>query len=305
MKTIRLFLIALLIIGLVPFTPWASAAVADAPAVPGGVETRFARVGDIDVGYRVMGKGHPLLMITGYGATMDLWDPSIIRDLASRYRVILFDNRGMGSTTASDRPFTIGVFAEDTLGLLDALRIDKAHVLGWSMGTFIALELALKHPDRVSKLILYGGSCGWRGDGVVPAKPEVSAALMDLSGTDEERAGRLVGILFPEEWLKAHPDFLGGLPQPRTNISRASVARQGEAIETWKGVCRSLDRVVQPTLIITGTGDLVIPPANSLMMASKIPGSWLVRLPGGHSNMYQYPRVFSRSILAFLDGPED
>jgi pimeloyl-ACP methyl ester carboxylesterase len=262
-------------------------------------------VGDIDVGYRTMGDGYPLILIPGYSATMDMWDPTMIKELSARYKVILFDNRGIGRTTSSDRPFSMGLFAEDTIGLMDALKIRKAHVLGWSMGTFIATEMAMRFPDRVDKLILYAGNCGWNGNGVVKPLPEVSSALMDLSGTREERAKRLLAILFPKKWLDDHPDFTKGLPRPETPVSPESVKRQGKAIGEWAGTCSRLPELTQPALVITGTEDVIIPPANSLLMASQIPGSWLIRMPGGHANMYQYPKTFSRCLLAFLEARKE
>jgi len=282
---------------------WGAGIDAAQPAA-GGIrqETiQSVHAGDIDISYRIVGDGYPLILITGYGATMDMWDPLLIRELSSRFKLILFDNRGIGKTTASDKPFTIELFAEDTIGLMDALKIQKAHVLGWSMGTFIAEELALKYPERVGKLVLYAGNCAWKGKDVAEAHPEVSDALFNLSVTDEERAKRLISILFPKEWIEDHPDFLKQLPGPKEPVSAVSVEGQSKAIKAWPGTCGRIDKLVQPTLIITGIEDVVIPPANSFLMASRIPDSWLIRLPGGHSNMYQYPRTFSRCILTFLE----
>ena len=263
------------------------------------------RVNDIDMAYTMIGKGHPMVLITGYSATMDMWDPLMIKELSSRYKVILFDNRGMGRTSASARPFSIELFAEDTIGLMNALKVKKAHILGWSMGTFIAMELALKHPDRVDRLVLYAGACRWKGKDVIEASPDVSSALMDLSGSGDDRSKRLISILFPKKWLEDHPDFLKNLPYPQTPPSIENIKRQGQAIDMWAGVCDRLASITRPALFITGTEDVVIPPANSLLMASRIPSSWLIRLPGGHSNMYQYPATFARCILEFLGAEKE
>jgi pimeloyl-ACP methyl ester carboxylesterase len=286
---------------------WAQSSGAAAPAVTdaGSIATQSVRVHDIDMSYRVMGEGHPLLLITGYGATMDLWDPVMLRELSLRYKVVMFDNRGIGKTTASDKPFTIGLFAEDTIGFMDALKIGKAYILGWSMGAFIATELALKYPERVGKLILYAGNCGWKGKEVVQASPEVASALMDLSGTQEERGKRLINILFPTKWLDSHPEFLKNLPGPKEPPSRIIIEKQGQAINAWPGTCDRLDKITHPTLFITGTEDVIIPPVNSLLMASRVRGSWVIRLPGGHSNMYQYPETFSRCLLTFLEAEQE
>lgn len=263
-------------------------------------EVKTVRAGDIDISYRIKGEGFPLILITGYSATMDMWDPQVIDTLAAHYKVVLFDNRGMGGTGMSDKPFTIDVFADDVRGLMDALEIKKAHVLGWSMGTFIGIETALKYPERIEKLILFAGNCGWSGPGVVLASPEVNATLMDLRGTKQERAQRLISILFPKKWLDEHPDFVKGLPRPGREPDKQVLEGQQRAIRQWRGACERLDRMTQPTLVMTGTEDVVMPPANSLNMATRIPGAWLVRLPGGHSMLYQHPRTFARCILTFL-----
>ncbi len=301
---IRLSLLALFLF-CAPVT-WGAETSAPPPAATDQAPaTQTVRVGDIDVSYRVVGSGFPIVLIPGYSATMDMWDPLMIKRLSSRFKVILFDNRGIGRTTSSTKPFTIELFAEDTRGLMDALKIRKAHILGWSMGTFIATEMALRYPDRVEKLVLYAGNCAWSGNGTVKPRPEVSKDLMDLSGTPEERSKRLISILFPEKWLLDHPDFLKSLPGPAIPVSRETSEAQGRAIDAWTGTCGRLASLAKPTLVITGTEDVIIPPANSLRMASKIPGSWLIRIPGGHANMYQFPGTFSQCLLTFLEAEQE
>ncbi len=118
-------------------------------------------VGDISIAYKQIGKADakPIILITGAGATMDMWNPLLIENLISaNYKVIIFENRGVGQSTAGTKEFSISQFANDTSGLLDALRISKADVLGWSLGGFIAQQLALTHPDKVDNLILYATS---------------------------------------------------------------------------------------------------------------------------------------------------
>ena len=124
---------------------------------PGIAEAGSVPVGDINIAYRILGQGEPVVLIMGSGSTMDMWDPHFLENLSSEYRVIVFDNRGMGNTTAPPGNFSIAQFANDTAGLMTALGIEKAHVLGWSMGSFVASELAIRHPEKVDKLILYAG----------------------------------------------------------------------------------------------------------------------------------------------------
>ncbi len=101
--------------------------------------------GDIKIAYKELGTGDLLLLITGWDGTMDLWNPSVVNTLAAHYRVIIFDNRGMGRSTAPEENFTIELFADDTANFMDALGLEHTHILGWSMGTQTALGLTLDY----------------------------------------------------------------------------------------------------------------------------------------------------------------
>ena len=102
------------------------------------IPSKKVRVGDIDITYKTFGKGDAILLISGSGNVMDVWPSSMLQELSSNHTVIIFDNRGVGNTTSGTRPFSIQQFANDTVGLLDALKIQKADVLGFSMASFIA-----------------------------------------------------------------------------------------------------------------------------------------------------------------------
>lgn len=263
-------------------------------------KTQFVKVDDCTIGYKILGQGYPLVMITGYSATMDMWDARVLEELARHYKVIIFDNRGMGASTASNKEFSIKLFADDTAGLLKALNIKKANLLGYSMGTKIALELTLKYPEMVNKLILYAGGCG--GKESVKPLPENMQKLTDTSGTPDERGKRLLKVLLPEKWLKDNPDPAKYLPKITKTSSLAIVDRQTRALTTWEGCYDRLPGITQPVLLITGTEDVLVPPENSLILANRIPLTWLVQIKGGgHALMYQVPRKFSKVILAFLE----
>lgn len=271
---------------------------APAQALPPGVQR--VQVGDIEVGYRVLGKGEPLVLITGFAATQDLWDQTFLNVLAARYRVIVFDNRGIGSTTTGSAPFSIVQFAEDTAGLMRALGLDRAHVLGWSMGTYIAQELALRYPQMVDRLVLYAADCGG-GEAIQPSA-QVLQQLTDTSGTPEQRGQRLIALLFPPQWLAANAATVAqAFSQVRESPAPASVARQGEAIGTWAGACERLSQVQALTLLVTGAADVIVPPQNSRLLAARIANAWLAQFPdGGHGLMYQFPAQLGAVVLAFL-----
>jgi pimeloyl-ACP methyl ester carboxylesterase len=127
------------------------------------IPAKKVHVGDIDIAYKTFGKGEPFLLISPSSSVMDAWDPSILRELSSNYTLIIFDNRGVGNTTTGSKPFSIQQLANDTAGLLDALKIRKVDVLGYSLGSFVAQQLAVTHPEKVNRLILLAASCGGKG----------------------------------------------------------------------------------------------------------------------------------------------
>ncbi len=261
---------------------------------------RAAQVGDIKMGYRTYGNGYPLVMIMGYGSTMNLWEPGLIRTLSSRFKVIVFDNRGMGNTEAGQHAFTIEQFADDTVGLMDALGIPQAHVLGWSMGALIAEEVALRHPGKVNKLALYAAHCS---ASLFPPAPEVVQKLTDTSGTAEERGMRFISVLFPLDWLRSHGERIKEVfYHPMGSILPETMAKQSVAISTWKGCCDRLGEINNPTLVIGGANDVLVPPQNARYLASKFPNSQLVLIEnGGHGLMFQYPDKFSEKVVGFLE----
>ncbi|MFA5268401.1 MAG: alpha/beta hydrolase [Methanoregula sp.] len=274
------------------------------PAVPAEnitkAEMKTVPVGDITIAYKEIGSGEPLILIMGYSGTMDLWDTRLVNQLAQHYRVIIFDNRGMGNSTSSDREYTIRLFAEDTAGLMDALGIKKAHVMGWSMGTFVAQELTLSYPEKVEKLILYAGTPGGK-EALSPA-PQDIAALTNMTGTDRERGERLFGELFPSAWLKENPDPSKYFPRVTEMSAPVNVMRQDAAILAWNGTSSRLPALKQPLLLIAGEQDVIAPPGNSLLIAEQVPQSWVVRIRGGgHGLMYQYPDEFASIVITFLE----
>jgi alpha/beta hydrolase fold len=104
------------------------------------IPAKKVHVGDIDVAYKVFGKGDPILLFNGASDSMNAWDPSFLRSLSSNHTVIVFDNRGVGNTTTGSKPYSMQLLANDTAGLMDALKIQKANVFGYSLGSYIAQQ---------------------------------------------------------------------------------------------------------------------------------------------------------------------
>lgn len=260
-----------------------------------------AAVGDIEINYRVQGDGTPLVMIMGLTASMDVWYPPLVDELSKRYRVILFDNRGAGLTGAGEAEFSMKQFADDTAGLLDALGIERAFVLGESMGGMIAQEFALNHPQKTEKLVLFCTFCG--GEQAEFPSEEVVGVLTDRTGTPEEIARRGTTIAFPDAWARSHPKIIDDVVRRSllNPISDENALRQGEAIFGFSTYDR-LPLIGCPTLVLCGTEDVLIPPGNSRTLAERIPGAKLVQFPGGgHGFHTQFHDQVAREVTDSLD----
>ena len=259
------------------------------------------KVGDIEIAYKTMGTGEPMILVMGLTGTMDAWNPKVLENLSKNYQVTIFDNRGMGLTTSTGKDYTMETLADDTAGLMDALAINKAYVLGWSMGTYVSEELVLKYPDKVNKLILYAGDCGTPGIVFAPTK-EVMDDLMDDSGTEKEQGQKKMKLLFPDKWLADHTDIFEYFPKITEETTPENMTLQFSASDGWKGTCDRIQNIKTPTLLVTGTDDILTPPANSQYLSQKISDSWLVRFPdSGHGMMYQYPDNFVNVVTNFIN----
>lgn len=263
-------------------------------------DVKTAEVNGVTLAYREMGSGYPLLLINGFASPMDTWSPGVLEALAKDFRVIIFDNRGCGYSSASEEPFSIPLFAEDTIIMMDALGIPNAHILGLSMGASIAQELMLAHPTLVERLVLVAGTFG--GPEMVRMQKEIWDRLADKSGSPAELADRMFSVLFPKEWLATHDPWQYS-PEVHETITEEIAARQATAFFGWMGSYDRLPEIRCRVLVVTGTDDIVIPPENSRILASRIPGARLVEIPGaGHGMQYQCPREFADIVLEFLQG---
>jgi len=263
-----------------------------------------AKVYDIEIECKILGNrsnSKPLIFIPGLRVTMDMWEPAILRELASaNHSVIVYNNRGTGNSSIGTKEYSISQLANDAAGLLDALNIEKADVLGWSMGSYIAEELALLHPDKVNSLILYGSGPG--GDKAIPSSPELMQTLSNVSGTPEEQVRQILSYFFPQSWLQKNPDYINHFPLLKSKVSLKTTQKQAEAIIGWNGIYNSTSQIVQPTLVLVGTEDVITTPKAALALVEKIPLVSLVQIKdAGHGWMHQYPEKFSKIVQTFLD----
>jgi pimeloyl-ACP methyl ester carboxylesterase len=263
------------------------------------IPAKTVPVDDVTLAYRESGSGYPVVFINGLGSTMDMWNPPVLKKISQHFRVIIFDNRGTGYSSASDKPFSIPLFAGDTATLMDALGISSAHVIGLSMGASVAQELAISFPSKVTRLILVAGECG--GSESVRMQPEILTRLMDKSGTVHDVVNRMFSLLFPPSWLALH-DPASYCPEVYETTGDEIVACQAAAFFAWTGSFSRLGEVRSPALVITGTDDVIVPPVNSRIISRRIPGAEMVEIHGaGHGLMYQLPDWFSECVLRFLN----
>jgi pimeloyl-ACP methyl ester carboxylesterase len=283
------------------------------------IPAKKVHVGDIDIAYKMLGKGDPILLFNGASDGMAAWDPSFPRILSSNHTVIAFDSRGIGNTTAGSKPYTYQQLANDSADLLDALKIPKADVLGYSLGSYIAEQLAIMYPDKVNSLVLAGSSCG--GKDHTPKPPEflklqseiVNKSLNNVSISQEEIKSLVVASL-GSGWIKLHPESVDipanitTLQQLKPGLSpeiannQNNVGKHWEDNPNWTGACDELAKTARPTLVITGTDDNNYQPhVNSLKIVEKIPGAWLVQIKdAGHAVMDQYPEEIGKIVNTFL-----
>jgi pimeloyl-ACP methyl ester carboxylesterase len=170
------------------------------------------------------------------------------------------------------------------------------------MGGFIAQTVTLDHPNCIHKLVLLSTDPG--GADAELGSPAVRAQLADMSGTPHEQARRLLFLLFPKDVAESiYREFGDVVAAERSRLSPELVHRQALAMDVWHrdGVGDRLCKLCAPTLVATGTEDIVIPPSNALALVNAIPGAWLARFSGGgHAFMAQYPRQLADLINEFL-----
>jgi pimeloyl-ACP methyl ester carboxylesterase len=268
---------------------------------------RHARVGDISVGYRTIGSGPPLVLITGYAATLYVWDPGLLMRLAEDRRVVVFDNRGVLTTSRGRGRLTIQRMADDAAGLIRALGYRRADVLGWSMGGNIAQELALRHPNRVRRLVLAATDPG-SSRAIQPKSPPARRVLNDPNPTIQE----LLRAIFPATKQAAANAYIRRLllwpgVQPSDFNAPPEIVREQSVAAGRPWLCRTcgaygrLPSLRAPTLVADGRRDILEPPGNSRIIARRIPRARLTLYgAAGHAFLFQRRVDFAARVNSFL-----
>jgi pimeloyl-ACP methyl ester carboxylesterase len=242
-----------------------AAATQGPPAVSfNATPVRYAQVNGVTLGYREYGSGEPVLMVQGFGATINDWNETFIGILASKYHVYTYDHRGMGYSSDNTTTPTIPLYADDAAALMPALGYDSMHVYGVSMGSSISQQLVIDHPERVRKLVLDSSAYSIR-------LPETRKLLAEI------------------ESAASGPATPGGI----RNEARANLA--------WNGSWDGLSGIHKDVMLVVGTNDELTPDPVSERMAGQINGSWLVRFKGlPHVGSHYAPVEYGENALCFL-----
>lgn len=247
-------------------------------------------VGDIRLDYERTGAGPPLLLIMGMSGTSLHWGEPFLQELRADFDVIAYDHRGVGASTPLDGRVTIAQMADDAAGLLGALKLDSAHVMGISMGGMIAQELALGHAERVRTLTLGCTYCGGKGSALASDAVMSKLAAAMASGDRQRalRAGWEINVsqtLAADEHAYARFREIGN----RRPVAVAVIMEQLQACAAHDTNAR-LAQLAMPTLVVHGTDDQLLPVQNGRLVASLIPGARLEIFEGvGHMFFWERP----------------
>ena len=247
------------------------------PPMPQASESGAAPVNGIEMYYAIYGSGEPLILLHGGLGHSDVWGNQIPA-FAKQYKVIVADSRGHGRSTRTSEPYSYRLMASDVVALMDHLKIDKAAIVGWSDGGIIGLDIAMNHPERVTKLFAFGANTNVAGLRPDIANSVVFNKYIERAGKDYERLSKT-----PKDY-----DALV------TQISEIWATQPDYKPE-------DLAKITAPTAIADGEHDEAIRQEHNAEMAKLIPSAKLVILPGvSHFAMWQNPELFNKAVLDFL-----
>jgi len=273
------------------------------------------KVDDIKIDYTERGKGEAVLLIMGLGAVKESWFLNMPA-LAKHFRVIAFNSRGVGKIERAGEAYTMRRMAEDTVGLMDALHIERAHIVGVSLGSMIAQEVAIAFPDRIGKLILAATTPGMSDAANKELWEKKNAEMRIRTGMGEDFNERIVNDPASIDVIK----IMVGLTKnafgrvvfrmPMTLGSRYYFNKVGPAgvLDQLRAVSKhnTIDRLSQikaPALVMAGTDDKIVPIEFSRIVAERIPGAKFVEFQkGSHSFFMEMRGRFNREVIAFLKG---
>ena len=256
---------------------------------------------DLRIHWESYGKKEPLLLISGVSGGTWSWEESI-EAWSPHFRVIVFDNIGAGRSSKPNRPYTIEEMADHAAAVLDAAGVTRAGVAGLSMGGMIAQKLALRHPDRVHRLVLGCTHCG--GSKRIPPNPNVIQQFANNKGlSPEEIIDKNLTLLVTPQFLKSGS---GALKRYKEQLLKAplqpdyALKRQLEAIGGFDA-CGRIGNIQVPTLILTAERDMLVPPENGRLLSIHIPDAVEKSFAGaGHLIYLECAQDFHETVMKFF-----
>jgi pimeloyl-ACP methyl ester carboxylesterase len=256
----------------------------------------YAVNGDVRIAYESRGEGEPLLLMQGLGYGRWGWEP-VLEGFADGFRALYYDNRGIGQSDVPTGPYTARQFAEDAVAVLDAAGVERAHVVGTSLGGMAAQELALGFPERVDRLVL---ACTTPGGASAYPMPQQTVDLMTSAQS-----------LPPEVALRRFVENALSSAAPEELVERILALRLENPFdpEGWQAQAAAgmsfdaherLSRIRAPTLVVTGAEDVVVDPRNAELLTDGIADARLERVPGGHLFFWEDPSRFVTLVKEFL-----
>ncbi len=244
------------------------------------------------------GEGDPLLLIEGLGQAMWAWGEQV-PVFAQRFRTIAYDTRGTGRSPVPAEPYSIADLAEDAAGILAGR---TAHVVALSMGGYVALTLALAHPELVRSLVLTGTGAG--GPDRVPRQPQIRKAFADALGLPLDEFGRqTMPYTFAPGWTERNSERFEEILAARLEHPTSYETIEAHVIACYQFYAEGcpVERIEAPALVVHGDEDLIVPVENGRMLAARLPNAHYVELPGaGHNLPLEEPETFNSLVLEFL-----
>jgi 3-oxoadipate enol-lactonase len=246
--------------------------------------------------YEEHGHGQPLVMIQGFAGNQFAWFFQVMA-FEKHFRVITFDARGIGRSAVSKVPYTVPVMVEDVLGLMDYLKIERAHILGLSLGGLVAQVIAIDHPERVMKMVLVSTLPGTNLEYIANGVRGVGREVLNMDVI--QAMGYFIKIAFNKPVYRY---LIKLLSRPRLLAAYSNYFKQMQTVGEYSAVDR-LQSIQAPTLVITGSNDRLVSPHCSKIIAGKIPHARLVMVKGGsHAFFLEMRGRLNREVLHFLLG---
>jgi pimeloyl-ACP methyl ester carboxylesterase len=270
------------------------------------VPTRMIAAGGVEFAYRELGVEHPgppLVCLIHLAAVLDNWDPRVIDGLATKHRVITFDNRGVGASSGAPAA-SIEQMAEDAITFIEGLGLGQVDLFGFSMGGMIAQEIALMRPELVRRMIITGtGPAGGEGISKVGRITYLDMLRGLLTGQDPKQflffTRTAAGIRAGKEFLQRLQERTSGRDK---KITVRALQAQLKALRLWgEKSPADLSRIRQPVLVANGDSDRMVPSQNTYDLARRLPNSELIVYPdSGHGGVFQFHADFVPKVLRFL-----